>query len=109
MVMTESQYERRMELKDAMDLRLWSDLLNRSVLFIGYSFRDPNVAYLFRQMADRFKSLPNTTSGRRAYIVVQDPSKFERRLFEARNIAVLPVDGRTRTQGIADLLNQVRS
>jgi hypothetical protein len=109
MVMTESQYERRMELKDAMDLRLWSDLLNRSVLFIGYSFRDPNVAYLFRQMADRFKSLPNTTSGRRAYIVIQDPSKFERRLFEARNIAVLPVDGRTRTQGIADLLKQIRS
>lgn len=109
MVLTESDYEKRMEFKEPMDLRLWSDLLNRSVLFLGYSFRDPNVAYLFRQVKERFKGLPNTSSGRRAYIVVQDPSKFERRLFQERNIEVVPIDGRGRTQAIADLLNEIRS
>jgi hypothetical protein len=91
MVLTESDYERRMEFKEPMDLRLWSDLLNRSVLFLGYSFRDPNVAYLFRQVKERFEKLPNTSSGRRAYIVVQDPSQFERRLFQERNIEVIPL------------------
>jgi hypothetical protein len=74
MVLTESDYERRMEFKTSMDFRLLSDLLNRAVLFLGYSFRDPNVAYLFRQVQERFADLPNTNSGRRAYIVVQDPS-----------------------------------
>jgi len=109
MVLTESDYEKRMEFKEPMDLRLWSDLLNRSVLFLGYSFRDPNVAYLFRQVKERFKGLPDTSSGRRAYIVVQDPSKFERRLFQERNIEVVPVDGRGRRQAIAELLNDIRS
>jgi hypothetical protein len=109
MVLTESDYERRMEFRAAMDLRLWSDLLNRSVLFLGYSFRDPNVAYLFRQVKERFEGLPNTSSGRRAYIVVQDPSHFERRLFEERNIEVVPIDSRGRTNAVAELLSEIRS
>ncbi|HLJ48977.1 MAG TPA: SIR2 family protein [Bryobacteraceae bacterium] len=109
MVLTESDYERRMEFTEPMDLRLWSDLLNRSVLFLGYSFRDPNVAYLFRQVKERFARLPNTSSGRRAYIVVQDPSQFERRLFQERNIEVIPIDGRGRTEAVAALLNDIRS
>ena len=109
MVLTESDFERRMEFKEAMDLRLWSDLLNRSILFLGYSFRDPNVAYLFRQVKERFANLPNTNTGRRAYIIVQDPSHFERRLFQERNIEVIPIDGRGRTQAVAEILNDIRS
>jgi hypothetical protein len=109
MVLTESDYEHRMEFKEPMDLRPWSDLLNRSVLFLGYSFRDPNVAYLFRQVKERFERLPNTSSGRRAYIVVPDPSQFERRLFQERNIEVIPIDGRDRTQAAAEILNDIRS
>ena len=109
MVLTESDYERRMAFNTAMDLRLWSDLLNRSVLFIGYSFRDPNVAYLFRQVKDRFAELPNTSSGRRAYIIVQEPSRFERRLFQERNMEVIPIDSRNPTEAVAELLNEIRS
>jgi hypothetical protein len=109
MVLTESDYERRMEFKEPMDLRLWSDLLNRSILFIGYSFRDPNIAYLFRQVRERFAKLPNTSSGRRAYIVVQDPAHFERRLFQERNIEVIPIEGRGRTEAVAELLHEIRS
>ena len=109
MVLTESDYERRMEFNTPMDLRLWSDLLNRSILFLGYSFRDQNVAYLFRQVNDRFAQLPNTTSGHRAHIVVQEPSRFERRLFHQRNIEVIPIDSRNPTSETAELLHEIRS
>ena len=109
MVLTESDYEKRMEFRSMMDRRLWSDLLNRSLLFLGYSFRDPNVAYLFRQVKEQFAGLPNTSSGRRAYIVIQDPSQFERRLFQERNIEVIAIEGPGRTDAIAGLLNDIRS
>ena len=109
MVLTESDYEKRMEFKTPMDLRLWSDLLNRSILFLGYSFRDPNVAYLFRQVSERFAQLPNSTYGHRAHIVVQEPSQFERRLFQERNIEVMAIDSRDPTMQIAELLNEIRS
>jgi hypothetical protein len=109
MVLTESDYEKRMEFRSMMDRRLWSDLLNRSLLFLGYSFRDPNVAYLFRQVKEQFAGLPNTSSGRRAYIVIQDPSQFERRLFRERNIEVIAIEGPGRSDAIAELLNDIRS
>ena len=109
MVLTESDYEKRMEFKTPMDLRLWSDLLNRSILFLGYSFRDPNIAYLFRQVRERFAQLPNSTYGYRAHIVVPEPSHFEKRLFQERNIEVITIDSHDLTTQVATLLNDIRS
>ena len=93
MVVTESDYEERLALSTAMDFRLRSDVLGRVVLFLGYSFRDPNVAYLFRLVNEHLDQLAANPTGRRAYIVVPDPSDFETRLFRARNIEVIGVSG----------------
>lgn len=108
MVVTESDYQRRLALETPMDYRFRSDLLGRTVLFLGYSFGDPNVAYLFHLVNERFARLPNSASGRRAYIVVPDPSDFEIALFDARNIEVIPVGEQTREEDIAKLLSELR-
>jgi hypothetical protein len=108
MVLSESDYEERLNLNTAMDFRLSADLLGRALLFIGYSFRDWNVSYLFRTINNRFDALPGSTSGRRAYIVVPDPSDFEIQLFRARNIEVIPIDGAQMTDDIALLLSEIR-
>jgi len=108
MVLSEREYERRLTLEDFIDYRFRSDLLGHAVLFIGYSFRDWNVAYLFRRFNDRFQGLPESPTGRRAYITVADPSDFETRLFQARNIEVIPVSGRRQTEDIAGLLAEMR-
>lgn len=49
------------------------------------------------------------SADRRAYIVVQDPSQFERRLFQERNIEVLPIAEKGRTEAVAELLNGIWS
>ncbi|TKB75099.1 MAG: SIR2 family protein [Nitrospira sp.] len=108
MVLSESDYERRLSLSSAMDYRLRGDILGRVLLFMGYSFRDVNVSYLFRLITDQFKSLLGAQSGRRAYIVVPEPSDFEIELFGARNIAVIPVSSLNQTQNVADLLKALR-
>src|SRR5207247_6449723 len=54
MVVTESDYEKRLAFETEMDFRLRSDVLGRAVLFLGYSFRDANVAYLFRLVNEYF-------------------------------------------------------
>ena len=90
MVLSESHYEERLGLNTPIDYRFRADILGRAALFLGYSFRDPNVAYLFRRMNDELNALPTSLAGRRAYIVVANPSHFELRLFAARNIEVIP-------------------
>lgn len=108
MVLSERDYERRLTLETVMDYRFRADLLGRVVLFIGYRFRDWNVSYLFRLMNEKFHSLPGSSSGRRAYITVSDPSDFEVQLFRARNIEVIPIAGRTQTDEIATLLGEMQ-
>jgi hypothetical protein len=107
MVLSESDYEKRLSLSTFMDYRFCSDILGRVILFIGYSFRDWNVSYLFRLINEQFKQLPGSLTGRRAYITVPDPSDFEVQLFRARNIEVIPVSGKTQTEDIAFLLKEI--
>lgn len=109
MVLSESDYERRMRLETPLDLKLRSDILGRALLFVGYSFRDPNVAYLFRLVTDHFGDLPQSFAGRRAYIIYHNPSDFEMQLFHSRRIEVIPVTGRDVSASIADVLGQLSS
>lgn len=109
MVLTESDYDRRMRFEDALDLKLRSDVLGKVILFIGYSFNDANVAYLFRRLNDVFGKLPQSFVGKRAYIAYANPSDFERRLFHARDIEVISIARSHREEGIANLLEEMAS
>ncbi|MBT9558225.1 MAG: SIR2 family protein [Myxococcales bacterium] len=107
LVVTESDYNRRLAFESPMDFRLRADLLGRAILFIGYSFNDANVAYLFHKVKELLHGLPGTPSGRRAYIVLPNPSDFEIQLFRVRNIEVLPIDGIDLTAETARLLEEI--
>ena len=107
MVLSESDYERRMRLESPMDLKLRSDALGRALLFIGYSFRDANVAYLFRLVTEQFGELPQSFAGKRAYIIYHNPSDFELQLFNARRIEVIATYGAGRVEGIAEILSDM--
>jgi hypothetical protein len=109
MVVSESQYMERMRLESPMDFKLRADILGRAVLFIGYSFRDPNVNYIFHIVNRLFANLPHSASGRRAYIILPEPSEFERRLFNERNIDVIPVGAHDITNNIAAIIREMRS
>jgi SIR2-like domain len=108
MVLSESQYMGRMRLESPMDFKLRADLLGRTMLFIGYSFRDTNVNYIFHLVNQLFGSLPDSYSGRRAYIVLPEPSEFEHRLFHARNIDVVGISGDNVSENVAGLLQEMQ-
>jgi hypothetical protein len=107
-VLTESEYEERLTLSTALDYRLRADLLGRVVLFLGYSFRDPNVSYLFRLFTQGFWEKRGSLPGARAYIAVPDPSDFEYQLFESRHIEVIPLRASALTDDVAALLHEMR-
>jgi len=109
MVLSESHYEQRMRLESAMDLKLRSDVLGRAILFVGYSFRDPNIAYLFRTVNEKFSTLPHSFAGKRAYILIANPSDFELQLFSERKIEVIAANDLDRTRAIANLLAELAS
>lgn len=107
MVFSEGHYYRRMRLDGPLDLKLRSDLLGRAALFIGYSFRDVNIGYLFDLLNAMFKALPHSATGRRAYIVAHNPSDFEYTLFRKRNIEVVPTFGDDKTASLVEVLEDI--
>jgi hypothetical protein len=108
MVLSDSDYRDRLQFTEPLDTLLRSDLLGRAVLFLGYSFRDWNVSYLFHLVGRDFGAArPGVFGGPRAYIAVSDPSDFERSLFAARNIGVIPIGSEDRAGDIASLLGEV--
>ena len=109
MVVSESQYMERMRLESPMDFKLRGDILGRAVLFVGYSFRDPNVNYIFHIVNRLFATLPHSSTGRRAYIILPEPSEFERRLFNERNIDVIPVGADDIADNVAAIIREMRS
>lgn len=109
MVFSEGHYYKRMRLDGPLDLKLRSDLLGRVAIFIGYSFRDLNVGYLFDVINTMFKLLPNSPTGRRAYIVVHNPSEFEFTLFRKRNIDIIPTYGDDRAGALVEVLQDLIS
>jgi SIR2-like domain len=50
LVLTESQYFDRLNFDKPLDIRLRSDLIGKTVLFLGYGFGDVNVRYMWYQM-----------------------------------------------------------
>ncbi|MCD8493636.1 MAG: SIR2 family protein, partial [Geovibrio sp.] len=47
LVLDESSYYERLEFETPLDIKLRSDVLGKSVLFIGYSLADVNLRFLF--------------------------------------------------------------
>jgi hypothetical protein len=107
MVLSESDYQQRLSFSKPMDFRLLSDLLNRVILFIGYSFSDPNVSYLFYRLKEMLNAPADARTGVRAYILVADPSDFEHQLFKSRQIEVIRYDGADHTAGVSSLLEEL--
>jgi len=107
MVVSEKDYQKRLSLSTSLDDRLKADLLGRIVLFIGYSFRDWNVSYLYHVLNDIHGDSPDRVANVRGYITVADPSHFEISLFRARRLEVIPITGNDMSNQIATLLTTI--
>jgi SIR2-like domain len=68
LVLTESAYYKRLDFESPMDLKFRSDLLGKSVLFMGYSFRDINIRIIWFKLMDMMRDIPEADR-RPSYIV----------------------------------------
>ena len=60
LVLTESSYYNRLNFESPMDLKFRSDLLGRSVLFMGYSFRDINIRIIWFRLMEMMRDVPQS-------------------------------------------------
>lgn len=73
LVLTESAYYKRLDFESPMDLKFRSDLLGKSVLFMGYSFRDVNIRIIWFKLMQMMRDIPEADR-RPSYIVRLEPN-----------------------------------
>ena len=91
LVLTESSYYARLDFESPMDLKFRSDLLGRSVLFVGYSFRDINIRVIWFKLMRMMKDI-RTEDRPTSYIVRFSPNAVLEKLYDEVGIKSIILD-----------------
>jgi hypothetical protein len=88
-VLDESSYYERLEFETPLDIKLRSDVLGKSVLFIGYSLNDVNLRFLFYKLAKLWRSNNGGGVQPRSYVFTHRPNPIQETILEQWGIKML--------------------
>lgn len=115
LVLTESSYYARLDLDSPMDLKFRSDLLGRSVLFMGYSFRDINIRIIWFKLMGMMRDVAPEDRPT-SYIVTFAHNPVRERLYDEVGIKTICLDregkaetSEARTKLLSDFLARLAS
>jgi hypothetical protein len=93
LVLTESSYYSRLDFESPMDLKFRSDILGRSVLFMGYGFRDLNIRVIWYRLMRMMKDI-HPSDLPTSYIVIFGKNPVLELLYQEVGIRTLVLDPR---------------
>jgi hypothetical protein len=106
-VLDETSYFDRLEFDSPLDIKLRSDVLGRSVLFIGYSISDINIRYLFYRLANLWKKASRGTSQPTSFIFSPRPNPIQEATLAQWNIQMITSQVEDPGKALIDLLEQL--
>ncbi|MBK7105031.1 MAG: SIR2 family protein [Ignavibacteriae bacterium] len=108
-VLTESEYFERMSLDSPVDQKLRADILSNSFLFMGYSFQDPNIRYIWYKLYSLLLAKGKYQKKLRpSYFVSFGAGHVQPSLLEQWNINVIELDPSNILESLAEFLNKIK-
>lgn len=105
MVLTEADYFERLRFDSELDLKLQSDLLQYSILFVGYSLTDLNMRnMLYRLSLFHKKHASRRKNLRRSYIFLDRRNEVQTAIFERWGIDTITSEKLDRRDGLTEFL-----
>lgn len=90
LVLTETDYFRRVAFEEPLDIQLTADALGRGILFLGYSASDVNLRLLLFRLRQLW---PDGESRPRSYIVMTRPDRIQQRILDSWGVIPLIASG----------------
>lgn len=105
LVITESDYYDRFGIDSPFDIRLRADLVEKSLLFLGYSFRDYNVRYIWNRVQKRLSHVlgPDLKPPPSYFVSVSKDRVLETVLMK-HNIVTINLDSKETFPGFLEFL-----
>jgi hypothetical protein len=92
LVVTETDYFERLEFESPLDLKLRSDVLGRTILFVGYSLQDLNLRLLLYKLKRTWDGTAYAMKRPRSFIFLVRPDVVQEEVLESRGISPIVSD-----------------
>lgn len=102
-VLTESSYFERLEFSSPLDIKLRSDMLGKTILFIGYSLEDINMRFLIYKLNKIWSEYKENRP--KSFIFLTKPNEIEETVLKERGIISLVSDNDDPAKGLLDFLS----
>jgi len=88
-VLTETSYFERLNFETPLDIKLRSDILGKSVIFIGYSLTDINLRLLFYKLNKLWENSSIAHTRPKSYIFLGKPNPVQVAILQKRGISAI--------------------
>src|SRR5271155_198023 len=102
-VLTESDYFERLNFEAPLDIKLRSDILGRTVLFVGYSLTDINMRLLLYKMQKMWKQSGYEQDRPPSYMFMTRPDPVQQRVLRSWGIETITRDVDRAEDALPDL------
>ncbi len=102
-VLTESSYFERLDFESPLDIKLRSDTLGKSILFIGYGLNDINVRYLIYKL-NKLWNNSKVKNRAKSYIFLTNPNPVLEEVLQNRNIHTIIGKKNDKTESLQEFL-----
>lgn len=108
-VLDESSYYNRLRYDSPLDIKLRSDILGKSILFIGYSLSDLNVRYMLHQLAGLWRDSADASAQPTSYLFSHKPNPVQRAVLGQWRIEMISSTEDDPEKALTILLREVLS
>jgi hypothetical protein len=112
LVLTESDYFKRLDFESPMDIKLRADILGRGVLFVGYSLSDLNLRVLLYRMDKLWASSKFASKRPESFIFLLRPNPVQEAVLRSRGVQAIVYQGDNPDKALeemfTDLIDTIR-
>ncbi len=107
-VLTESSYFERLDFEQPLDIKLRSDVLGKTILFIGYSLNDINIRFLLYKLNKIWINSNYQDCQPKSYIFLGTPNMVQQEVLEARGIKTIISESDNVKEGVIEFLKNLK-
>ncbi len=106
-LLTESSYFSRLSFEGPLDMKLRSDILGKSILFIGYSLNDIDIRYLLFKLNKLWEGYSNESVRPKSYIFMLAHNPVKNDVFKKRGVETICSDIENPKEALEDFLSTI--
>lgn len=105
-VLNQSSYFDRYNFESCLDIQLRSDMFRKSILFLGYSFSDINIKYMFHKLNKLWDDIKDCNR-MESYIFLTENNEVQKKILEKNKMTPIICNELDKREGIINFLDTV--